>query len=42
LHAAARLTRSGRQRRLKISAAWPWAIAIVTAWDRITALSQAP
>jgi hypothetical protein len=42
LHAAARLTRSGRQRRLKIAATWPWAPAIVTAWDRITALPQAP
>jgi hypothetical protein len=42
LHAAARLARSGRRRRLKISATWPWAPAIVTAWDRITALAQAP
>jgi hypothetical protein len=42
MHAAARLTRSGRQRRLKIAATWPWAPAIVTAWDRITALPQAP
>jgi hypothetical protein len=42
LHAAARLTRSGRRRRLKISATWPWAPAIVAAWDQITALPQAP
>jgi hypothetical protein len=42
LHAAARLTRSGRRRYLKIAATWPWAPAIVTAWDRITALPQAP
>jgi hypothetical protein len=42
LHAAARLTRSGRRRRLKIAATWPWAPVIVTAWDRITALPQAP
>ena len=42
LHAAARLTRSGRRRRLKISATWPWAPAIVTAWNQITALPQAP
>jgi Transposase DDE domain group 1 len=42
LHAAARLTRSGRRRHLKISATWPWALAIVTAWNRITALPQAP
>jgi hypothetical protein len=42
LHAAARLTRSGRRRRLNIAAAWPWAPAITTAWNRITALAQAP
>ena len=42
LHVAARLTRSGRQRHLKISATWPWAPAIVTAWNQITALPQAP
>ena len=42
LHAAARLTRSSRRRRLKIAATWPWAPAIVTAWQRITALPQAP
>jgi hypothetical protein len=42
LHTAARLTRSGRRRHLKIAATWPWAPAIITAWDRITALPQAP
>jgi hypothetical protein len=42
LHAAARLVRGGRRRRLKISAAWPWAAAITAAWDRLTALPQAP
>ena len=42
LHAAAQLTRSGRRRYLKIATTWPWAPAIVTAWDRITALPQAP
>jgi len=42
LHAAGRLVRSGRRRRLKISATWPWATAIVTAWDRVTALPQPP
>jgi len=42
LHAAARTTRGGRQRRLKIQASWPWAADIVTAWDRISALPQAP
>jgi hypothetical protein len=42
LHTAARLTRGGRRRRLKIPAAWPWATAIATAWTRISALPQAP
>jgi len=42
LHAAARLTRGGRRRHLKIAATWPWAPVIVTAWQQITALPQAP
>ena len=42
LHTAARLARSGRRQRLNLAASWPWAPAIVTAWDRITALPQAP
>jgi Transposase DDE domain group 1 len=42
LHAAARLVRGGRRRRLKIPRTWPWATAIVTAWARISALPQAP
>ena len=42
LHAAARLVRGGRRRRLKIQAAWPWAVAITAAWQRIDALPQAP
>jgi hypothetical protein len=42
LHAAARLVRGGRRRRLKIQATWPWAEAITTAWHRIDALPQAP
>ena len=42
LHAGARLVRGGRRRHLKISAAWPWASAIVAAWKRITALAHAP
>jgi hypothetical protein len=42
LHAAARLARGGRRRRLKIQATWPWAEAITTAWQRIDALPQAP
>ena len=42
LHAAARLTRGGRRRSLQLQASWPWAADIVTAWDRITTLPQAP
>ena len=42
LHAAARLTRGGRRRRLRIQASWPWATDIVSAWERISALPQAP
>jgi|HubBroStandDraft_1064217.scaffolds.fasta_scaffold179195_1 hypothetical protein len=42
LHAAARLTRGGRQQRLRIQACWPWATDIVIAWNRIRALPQAP
>ena len=42
LHAAARITRGARRRRLKIQASWPWAADIVTAFDRISALAHAP
>jgi hypothetical protein len=42
LHAAARLVRGGRKRRLKIQATWPWAEAITSAWQRIDVLPQAP
>jgi len=42
LHAAARLAASGRRRRLKIAATWPWAPAITAAWNRIAALPQPP
>jgi hypothetical protein len=42
LHAAARLARGGRRRRLNIQATWPRAADIVTAWNRISALPQAP
>jgi hypothetical protein len=41
LHAARR-TRGGRRRCMKIQASWPWATDIVTAWDRISVLPQAP
>lgn len=42
LHAAARLVRGGRRRRLKIPRTWPWADQIENAWQQITALPQAP
>jgi DDE family transposase len=42
LHTAARLARGGHRRHLKIAATWPWAPAIITAWNRITALPQPP
>jgi len=42
LHAAGKLVRGGRRRRLKIPAAWPWAQDIATAWARVTALPHAP
>jgi hypothetical protein len=42
LHAAGKLVRGGRRRKLKIPATWPWADAIATAWARITALPQGP
>ena len=42
MHAAARLTRGGHQRRLNIQASWPWAADILTAWDRLSALPQGP
>jgi len=35
LHVAARLTRSARQTRLRIDAAWSWATAIATAYQRL-------
>ena len=37
-HAAARLVHGGRRKTLKIAAGWPWATAIITAWQRIQAL----
>ena len=42
LHAAARLVRGGRRQWLKIAASWPWAEVITAAWQRISALPQAP
>ena len=38
LHAAARLTRSGRRTYLRIQANWPWATELAAAFDRMNAL----
>ena len=38
LHAAARLVRGGRRKTLKIAATWPWAEAIITAWQLVQAI----
>jgi hypothetical protein len=32
----------GHRRRLNVQASWPWAADIVTAWERVSALPQAP
>jgi hypothetical protein len=37
--AAGRLVRGGRRQRLRISATWPWAPAITTAFSRLQALT---
>lgn len=36
LHVAARITRGGRRRRLRIPKSWPWAKQIATTFERIT------
>lgn len=41
-HATARLVWGGRCRLIKIAGGWPWAKAIITAWERVTAPPQAP
>jgi Transposase DDE domain group 1 len=38
LHVPARLAHGARRRRLRLPATWPWAAAIVAAFERITAL----
>jgi len=38
LHVAAHLTRSARRQHLRIDKSWPWAAALVTAFDRLRAL----
>jgi hypothetical protein len=37
LHVAARITRTARKTRLRISAHWPWAADLVTAFTRLAA-----
>jgi hypothetical protein len=37
LHATGRLVRHGRRTRLKLQSDWPWAAALVTAFDRLRA-----
>lgn len=39
-HVPARLTHSGRQRRLRIPRTWPWAAAIVAVFANITAIPR--
>ncbi|MGW0632918.1 hypothetical protein ACWCQN_36180 [Streptomyces sp. NPDC001984] len=38
LHVPARLVRGQRKRRLQLPETWPWATAIITAFQRILAL----
>ena len=38
LHVPARLAHSGRRRRLRIPATWPWAADIVATFARIAAI----
>ncbi|WP_406221582.1 IS1380 family transposase [Streptomyces canus] len=40
LHAAARITRGGRQLRLRISATWPWRHELTSAFTRLAALPR--
>jgi hypothetical protein len=40
LHVPARIVRSGRRTRLRITTTWPWARDILTAYARLTALPQ--
>ena len=35
LHIPARLTTHARRRILKIEQTWPWATAVVEAWERL-------
>ena len=40
LHVAARLTRGGRQLRLRLDQTWPWAAHLAAAYDRCATLPQ--
>ena len=40
LHVPARLTHSGRRRRLRIPESWPWAAAVVAVFANIAAIPQ--
>ncbi len=40
LHVPARLTRSGRRRRLRVPDTWPWAAAVVAVFANIAAIPQ--
>ena len=42
LHVPARLTNSGRRRRLRLPANWPWAAAIAAAFSRIMMIPTPP
>ena len=37
-HAGAQLTHGGRRRRLRLPATWPWATAILAAFERVAAI----
>jgi Transposase DDE domain group 1 len=41
LHMAARLTRGGRRRRLRLQRSWPWAHILRSAFERLRALPAA-
>lgn len=38
LHVPARITRSGRRRRLRIPQSWPWAAQVAATFERVTAI----
>ncbi|ABP53050.1 hypothetical protein Strop_0569 [Salinispora tropica CNB-440] len=40
LHVAARITRTARRTRVAITASWPWADALTSAFTKLTALPR--